>query len=481
MIEYLPYAAGISAAAACVLAGGRWFRRTAWRVGLIDGPRLRGVHAEPVAKSGGLTIVAALVVSLLAQMITARALGLEQGYLTDIDHLYLLLPAFAIAGLGVMDDLRPLGAGAKLTVQAAAAVTAWFLMFRIDGISVGGLMDIPTMHWAVSLTLTTVFIVAVTNAFNMIDGVDGLCSGAAFLALLGIGMFSVFGGDFRLEFALPLGVAALTFLRFNFGRPKAFLGDSGSMLLGFFVATLALRAVVTEGGALNVIPLFLLLSLPVVDITTVFFRRIVQGNSPLRADRGHIHHILLLVFNGNARRTTGTLLLMAALGAAGAVWSGWMPALAGAAVALPCGLYLAVYAAGGYASLRNLRNAGTASDLARLVAQRSAEGGAESGLNDPGVDELMKAAQVESMALLSDEGVRVWSRGAPDPTGDALSIPLYASGRVKRGRLLLQGGGRASRMAFAAHLLLPLYPVFMELLALEEAGQPVKKVTTRIG
>ena len=476
MLDYLPYAAGVITAVVVVLTGGRWFRRTAWRLGLIDGPKLRGVHAEPVAKSGGMAIVAALIASLLAQMVAARALGLESAYLNDVNHLYLLLPALAIAGLGLLDDIHPLGAPPKLLVQASAGVVAWFLTFKISGIAVGE--SAWMMPDVLSLPLTVVFIVAVTNAYNMIDGVDGLCSGAAFIALVGIGVFATSGGEFHLELALPLGAAALAFMRFNFGKPKAFLGDSGSMLLGFLVATLALRAVVTPAGAIDVIPLFLLLSLPVVDITFVFFRRLLQGTSPLRADRGHIHHILLLQFEGNSLRTSLTLLFMAALGAAGAMWfkrySGgdWtvsQATIAGVALALPLGLYYAVYAIGGYASWRNLRNAGAATDAAHEMAVLAEEIGAESGLRDEALIDWMELTQVTAIALFDEDDQRVWSAGLPDPNRDQLNIPLYASGRVERGRLIMQGAGRVGRLAFAAHLLLPLYPAFMELLALQTA------------
>lgn len=487
MKQYIPYAAGVATAVLVVLAGGRWFRRTAWRLGLIDGPKLRGVHAEPVAKSGGMAIVTALVASILAQMVVARAMGLTGGYLDDVNHLYLLLPAMAIAGLGLMDDLRPLGAAAKLSVQGAAAVVAWFLVFRIDGVAITGLAPFST--GLMSLPLTVIFIVAVTNAFNMIDGVDGLAGGSAFIALLGIGLFSLNGGELRLELALPLGAAALTFLRFNLGKPKTFLGDSGSMFLGFMVATLALRAVVIpevrdaaghvkSPAFLRVIPLFLLLSLPVVDIVMVFFRRLIQGASPLKADRGHIHHILLLLFGGNAPRTTGTLLFMASLGAAGAVWSGAYEWLAGAAVALPLGLYLAVYAVGGYLNPRNLRNAGAATDAAQSLATRAGESGAQSALGDDMLPVWMELVGVSAIALFSEEGERVWSAGMPDLDRGSLEIPLYASGRVERGHLVLQGKGRAGALAFAAHLALPLYPAFMELLAIQTADKAV--VETRV-
>lgn len=478
--QYLPYAAGILTAVVVVLGGGRWFRRTAWRLGLIDGPKLRGVHAEPVAKSGGMAILVALVASILVQMMTARALGMQTGYLHDVDHLYLLLPAMGIAALGLFDDMRPLGAAAKLIVQASAATVAWFLMFRIDAVSAPGMFEFTT--GMLSLPLTVIFIVAVTNAYNMIDGLDGLCGGTAFVALVGIGVFATMGGELRLELALPLGAAALAFLRFNFGKPKAFLGDSGSMLLGFLIGTLALKAVVTTGGALNVPSLFLLLSLPVVDITIVFFRRILQGSSPLQADRGHIHHILLLQLDGNTQRTTFTLLFMAALGAAGAVWAGWMPSLTGAAVALPVGLYFAVYAMGGYANWRNLRNAGPATDAALEMAGIARESGARAGLTDKALIEWMELTGVTAIALFDEDDNRVWSAGVPDPEREPLNIPLYASGRVERGRLILQGPGRAGALAFAAHLLLPLYPAFMELLALQTADKTRSetRVETRV-
>ena len=486
MQEYFPYAGGVIASAAVVLAGGRWFRRTAWRLGLIDGPKLRGVHAEPVAKSGGMAIMTALVVGALVQMMIARALGLSAEYLTDSNYLYLMFPAIGIATLGLFDDMRPLGAPIKLLFQSAAGLVAWFLTFKLGGVAVGG--EAWMLPDLLSLPATVIFIVAITNAYNMIDGVDGLCSGTAAIGLFGIGVFAVIGGgEFRPEFALPLGAAALAFMRFNFGKPKAFLGDSGSMLLGFLIATLSLHAVTTPEGAVDVVPLFLLLSLPVVDITFVFFRRLIQGTSPLRADRGHIHHILMLQFDGNSLRTSLTLLFMASLGAAGALWfkqfsaDSWVVSqavIAGTAIALPIGLYYAVYAVGGYASWRNLRNAGAATDAALEMAQRAEEQGAVAGLNDAALVDWMELTGVTAIALFDESDERVWSAGVPDPGRDSLNIPLYASGRVERGRLIVQGPGRAGALAFAAHLLLPLYPAFMELLAIQTADKTL--VETRV-
>lgn len=463
VIELLPWFAGITVAAAGVAVGGGYMRRLAWRIGLVDKPKLRGVHGEAVARSGGLAIAAALMLALLAQMAVAKALDLPASYLTDVDNVYLLLPALSLMGLGLLDDLRPLGAKVKLGVQVVCALWAFVLGFRIDDVNVLGLFSFSA-GW-LSLPLTLLFIVAITNAFNMLDGVDGLCSGAAFVALAGIGAYTLFGGSIQLGLALPLAAAAAAFLRHNFGKPKSFLGDSGSTLLGFLVAALALRAVRNDAGELAVAPLFLLLSLPVVDITSVVVRRLIQGANPLRADRGHIHHIALILFEGKSGRATSTLLAMAAVSACGALLAGAQPPIAAAVVALPLGLFAMIYARGGYLNPRNLCCAGKASALARGIEKSAAAVGPADALTGDKAISLMQQLRITAMGLLDDHGQLVWCLGVPDLKRDALHLPLFAGGKVKRGLLLVQSSdGNADKLAFAAQLLIPLYPAFMEML-----------------
>jgi hypothetical protein len=315
------------------------------------------------------------------------------------------------------------------------------------------------------------FIVAIVNAFNLIDGVDGLCSGTASLALVGLGMFAMFGGDVQFGLVIPLAVAAVVFLKHNFGSPKSFLGDSGSTFLGFVVATMSLKAV---NGPAGVLPLMMLVSLPAVDVTVAFFRRLIQGANPMEADRGHIHHILMLLLRGNSRAVTALLLAMAATGVAGAVLVGWMqgaaihPAVASVltatAVALPLTLYFTVYATGGYLTWSNLRNAGPATDLARVLCEIAGEHGALDALDREELIDLLEKTGITSIALHDEAGHRVWGMGINHPARQTLSLPLYAAGRVRCGRLMLQGRGRATRMAFAANLLHPMFPAFMEVL-----------------
>lgn len=460
-LETIPLLLGLLAAGGVVLGIGGYMRRAAWRIGMIDSPKLRGVHGDTVARSGGMTIGAGLLAALLAETLASQALGVR-GFLAEINHVYLLLPALAILALGALDDIRGVGAFPKLAVQALAALWAWALGFSFDAFTLFGLPDVNTGLF--SLPLTLLFIVALINAFNMIDGIDGLCAGTAFIALCGIAAFGWLNGRAEIALALPLAAASLAFLRWNYVKPRAFLGDSGSTFLGFVTAALALKAVRTESGALDLAPLFLLLSLPIVDITVVFFRRIVQGRSPLRADRGHIHHIALWIFDGASRRATATLLAMAAI-AAGASWlAEYEPMIAAGALALPLGLYAGIYYLGGYLSPRNLMAAGPATDIADVLAQLG-EKDPLAALDDPQNLRLMRLLGLSSLALYDADGARCWSLGEHHEHARALDVPLYAGGRVKCGWLALESErGSSSNLAFAAHLLLPLFPVFMDAL-----------------
>ncbi len=468
-MDIIPLAAGVVTAALVVLLGGPYLRRTAWRIGLIDRPKLRGVHAAPVARSGGLTIVVAVLSAVLVQGMLAEIPGLGGRHALDTKFLYLMLPALMLMGVGMLDDIHPMGAKAKLVAQGVCAVAAWQLGFAMQEFTIPGLFSIEL--GLLSLPFTMLFIVAIVNAFTLIDGADGLCSGAASLALVGLGMFALIGGNVPFGLVVPLAVAAVMFLKHNFGSPKAFLGDSGSTFLGFMVATLSLS---TVSGSLGVLPLLMLVSLPAVDVSVAFFRRLIQGANPMEADRGHIHHILMLLLHGNSRAVTALLLGMAATGVGGAVLVAWLqgaavhPAVAGVltatAVALPLTMYFTVYATGGYLTWVNLRNAGPATDLARMLCEIAGEHGALDALDREELIDLLEKTGITAISLHDEEGHRVWGIGINHPARQTLTLPLYAAGRVRCGRLLLQGRGRATRMAFAANLLHPMFPAFMEVL-----------------
>jgi UDP-GlcNAc:undecaprenyl-phosphate/decaprenyl-phosphate GlcNAc-1-phosphate transferase len=473
-MQWIPIIAGGMAAAAIVLLAGGWCRRAAWHLGLVDQPKLRGVHARPVARSGGMLITAALLVALSVQFGVASLVGVPVASFMD-DHLLLLVPALMLVALGLVDDIRPLGAPVKLLVQALAAVVLWLLDFRIEALAFMGGEGLA-LGW-LSLPLTVLFVVAVTNAFNMIDGVDGLCSGAAAVALGGMLLFAGPGG-LAAGLLVPLAVAAIAFLRENMQSGRAFLGDSGSMLLGFMAAALCMRAV-SGGGAFGMLPALLLLSLPIMDLCFVVSRRLLQGANPFSADRGHLHHILLLAWGGSDRRVTGALVGLHGLGVVVALTllSSVPVALAGAA--LLAGLYLRIMQRGGYLSWSNLRNARHGSRIAGEVAAHALSRRPAGALACPEMTGLLKAAGISAIRVCDEHGEILWNMGAESHQRRAMRLPLHQSGGHVHGELWVQVFGPERNLAFAMQLLHPLYPAFHAMLNTPPAPVTSMQLHTR--
>jgi UDP-GlcNAc:undecaprenyl-phosphate/decaprenyl-phosphate GlcNAc-1-phosphate transferase len=463
-MSWLIVLAGGMAAAAVMLLAGRLCNRAAWYLGLVDHPKLRGVHARPVARSGGLLITLALLAALAVQLGLAWGTGTPVASIFD-DHLWLLVPALMLVALGVVDDIRPLGAPVKLLVQGLAAVTLWQLGFRIEALAFGVGEGLALGWW--SLPLTVLFVVAVTNAFNMIDGVDGLCTAAAAVTLAGLLLFAGPGG-LAAGLLVPLAVAAAAFLRENVFSRRAFLGDSGSMLLGFVAAALCLRAV-SGGGAFGMLPALLLLSLPVVDLCFVVVRRLLLGTSPFTADRGHLHHILLFVWQGRDRLVAGALAGLHGLGVAIAAAFVFSPATAVVAASVLGCLYLAIMQRGGYLAWTNLRNARNGSRMAGQVAAKALSRRPHGALACPEMAGLLKAASISAIQVYDEHGEVLWHMGAVSAKRDCMRVPLRNGDGCAHGELWLQVDGPERNLAFAVQLLHPLYPAFHALLSAPEA------------
>jgi UDP-GlcNAc:undecaprenyl-phosphate GlcNAc-1-phosphate transferase len=204
----------------------------------------------------------------------------------------LLLGCLAILALGIYDDLMGAGARLKLTVQVAVAVAMWWAGFRLD--VVANPFGAPIAFGALSLPVTVLWIVGVTNAVNLIDGLDGLAGGVA-LAAVGAIFFVSLQSD-RLVMALfmaALGGSLLGFLRYNFNPASIFLGDSGSLFLGFVLATTSLQSAVKSTTAVALIVPIVALGLPIGDTLLAMVRRAARGQPIFAADRGHVHHRLL--------------------------------------------------------------------------------------------------------------------------------------------------------------------------------------------
>jgi UDP-GlcNAc:undecaprenyl-phosphate GlcNAc-1-phosphate transferase len=268
-------------------------RRKASEWGAIAQPdNGRHIHSRPTPRLGGVAIYIAFTATLLCVPFLGNLVG--QSFRDNLLKLTALLaPATFVFLFGVYDDFCGASAPLKLTFQAAAALMVFAAGFRIENLSspFGGHWHLPM--W-LSLPITILWVVVITNAFNLIDGIDGLAAGASVFALISILVFSVAQGNPEISLiAVVLVGAVMGFLRYNFAPATIFLGDSGSLFLGFMAAVLSLAGS-QKGSTIVAIAIPLVsFGLPVTEAGLSLARRFVSGQSLLAGDRGHIHHKLL--------------------------------------------------------------------------------------------------------------------------------------------------------------------------------------------
>ena len=257
------------------------------RFRLYDMPNARKEHAEPIPTMGGIAIVAGMMISLL----------LWFPFRTQLAQISFFFSITILFGLGILDDLKDLPARYKFIIQICLAGLIALSGIRIT--SFDGLFGIYELPLSAQYTFTILAIVGITNAFNLIDGIDGLAGGLGFMSLITLGMFLTMNGDMNtalIAFALAGGI--LAFLYFNFNPAKIFMGDTGSLVLGFVTAVLCIRLMQVNVFAADPVlphaPLFVLgiVLIPVFDTMRVFAIRIWKGKSPFEADKTHIHHLL---------------------------------------------------------------------------------------------------------------------------------------------------------------------------------------------
>lgn len=268
-------------------------RRLCERAGWLDKAQDdRRVHREAVPRLGGVAIFLSVLVAL-------SALSFVDNLVTQAIYPYwsklfiTLAPATLIFALGVYDDLKGASATFKFIFQALAGILFFVLGGRIEvlGIPFVGNVELPL---AVSFILTLLWTIGVTNAFNLIDGMDGLAAGAALFASLVILIVSlVFGHALVTVIALILSGALIGFLRYNFNPASIFLGDSGALFMGFLLATLSIQGSQKASTAVAVAIPILTFGVPVIDTAFTITRRFISGSPLLEGDREHIHHMLL--------------------------------------------------------------------------------------------------------------------------------------------------------------------------------------------
>jgi UDP-GlcNAc:undecaprenyl-phosphate GlcNAc-1-phosphate transferase len=265
---------------------------TARRYGWLDVPTdARKVHRAPVPRLGGVAVVLAFATPLLGLAVYSNGVS-EILYADSAKVLAFLAGGVIIVGLGVYDDLKGANAKLKLAVQSVAAFVVWWAGIRIEllGVPLGGELELAWL----SFPLTWLWIVGVTNALNLIDGLDGLAAGVGLIA--STVLFTVALADHAVLMCLVMACLAgalLGFLYFNFNPAKIFLGDSGSMFLGFVLSAVSIWTYRKGATAAALLIPMLALGLPLLDTTLAFVRRVLRKTNPFDADREHVHHRLL--------------------------------------------------------------------------------------------------------------------------------------------------------------------------------------------
>jgi UDP-GlcNAc:undecaprenyl-phosphate GlcNAc-1-phosphate transferase len=257
------------------------------RFKLFDRPNARKEHTIPTPTFGGISIFAGMIVSLLFWF------KFNNHPATITFFLSMLL----LFGVGIMDDLKDLAARYKLVIEVGVASLLAVSGIRIT--SFGGLFGINELHILAQYIVTVVTIVGITNAFNLIDGIDGLAGGLGFMSLITLAIFLTLSKDLNYALiAFALAGALLGFLYFNFNPARIFMGDTGSLVLGFVIAVLCVQLMkINTIHPTPVVPNIYIFTLgivmiPVFDTLRVFGARIWKGRSPFSADKTHIHHLI---------------------------------------------------------------------------------------------------------------------------------------------------------------------------------------------
>lgn len=297
----------------------QWVRDQAVARGHVDrGGTSRNIHVTPVPRVGGVAMGLTFALTMGALVLTEPSIQealRAQGSLV----LGLVVGGAAILALGIYDDLHSARAGQKLVVQVGVALLLYAVGLRVESIV---LPFGPTLSlgW-LALPFHVLWIVGITNAVNLIDGLDGLAGGVALIALVTHFALALLQGNLVLCVVLSalIGVV-LAFLVFNSHPATVFMGDTGSLFLGFALAAVSLQtAAKGDGaGAAMLVPI-LVLGLPILDTSLAIVRRLLMGRSVFSADKDHLHHRVLARVGQHQRRAVLILYGVAGLFSAAAL------------------------------------------------------------------------------------------------------------------------------------------------------------------
>jgi len=266
--------------------------RFARRHGLFDHiTSTRKVHSARVPRLGGVAIVAGFYAPLLGLILYPTGLG--SLFYADASRAFaFLFGGLAIAALGFFDDIFGAGAVEKFFVQIAVALYLWWAGFRIEDVHLVGNTVLPLGLFGA--VITVLWIVGVMNALNLIDGLDGLAAGIALVSA--VTNFVIAGLGEQPLMALWMAALAgslIAFLRFNFNPARIFMGDGGSLFIGYVLAVSAIRTNQKSSAAVSLLVPIVALALPIADTLLAMLRRGLRGRPMFSGDKEHIHHRLL--------------------------------------------------------------------------------------------------------------------------------------------------------------------------------------------
>jgi UDP-GlcNAc:undecaprenyl-phosphate GlcNAc-1-phosphate transferase len=252
----------------------------------------RHLHENALPRLGGVAISLSFLISVAVALLASRYFLLPITTPTVKTLLTILAPATVVFCLGIYDDIRSLGPYTKFAVQVFAAILLFAAGFRI--------LDLPVLFgarqfgWSLGLPVTILWVIGITNAFNLIDGLDGLAAGSALFSTLVVFVVAIFSGSSLVSLlTIALAGAILGFLRFNFNPATIFLGDCGSLFIGFMLSALALVGAQKAPTVIAVAIPVVSFGLPILETALSVLRRLISGRPVFTADREHIHHKLL--------------------------------------------------------------------------------------------------------------------------------------------------------------------------------------------
>jgi len=268
-----------------------FLRKTARKIQLVDKPNFRKVHTIPVPLIGGIAIALATSFSLLT----------SYRFVNGSPEPFIMLGASIVLLItGVLDDKMDIRAIYKFIIQLGCAYFIAASGIRIT--TMYGIFGINTLPVLLQYFLTMIVIAGVVNAFNLMDGIDGLAGSLATIGFIVLAVLSYIMGDNQLTVMYTAFVGSLIgFLRFNLGKNKIFMGDGGSLFLGFILVVSGLKMLKPVYSLQHINPDSILMIivgiflLPVLDSLRVYRGRIKNGDSPFKADKNHIHHLFLLL------------------------------------------------------------------------------------------------------------------------------------------------------------------------------------------